>query len=67
LKYENLSQAIASEATVLVLAPALGGPITGVIAFGALYGADKFGLFHITRLDTESFGFLSDLCYFHCP
>jgi hypothetical protein len=66
LKYKNLLQAIAPEAAVFVLTPALGCPITGIIALGALYSMNKLGLFHITRLDTEVFGFLSDLCYFHC-
>jgi hypothetical protein len=66
LKYENLFQAIASETAIFVLAPALGRPITGIIALGSLYSVNKLGLFHTARLDTEAFGLFSDLCDFHC-
>jgi hypothetical protein len=66
LKYKNLFQAIGSEAAVFVLAPALGRPITGTISFSSLYSVDKLGFFHIAGVDTKTFGFLPDLCDFHC-
>jgi len=65
LKCKNLFQAIASEAAVFILAPALGCPVTGTIPLGSLYSVNKLGLFHIAGLDTEVFGLLPDLCDFH--
>jgi hypothetical protein len=65
LKYKNLLQAVASEAAILVWAPALSRPVTGIIPLGPLYSVNKLSLFHLAGLDTEVFGLLPDLCDFH--
>ncbi len=62
---KNLFQAVASEAAIFVLAPALGRTIAGTIAFCPLYGVNQLSLVHLARVDTEPLGLLPDLCDFH--